>query len=58
MFLNLHRTKRIHHFKIIKQKSIYNYTSCPPVIVADYYAVNFIKLNLLISLYNPSSDDR
>ena len=57
MFLNLHRTKRIHHFKIIKQKSIYNYTSCPPVIVADYYAVNFIKLNLLISLYNPSSDD-
>lgn len=31
--------------------------SCPPVIVVDYYAVNFIKLNLLISLYNPSSDD-
>lgn len=58
MLLNLYRAKRIHHFKIIRQKNIYNHTSCPPVIVSDYYAVNFIKLNLLISLYNPSSDDR
>ena len=58
MFLNLHRAKRIHHFKIIKQKNIHYHNSCPLVIVADYYAVNFIKLNLLSSLYNPSSDDR
>ena len=58
MLLNLYRAKRIQHFKIIKQKNIHYHNSCPPVIVADYYAVNFIKLNLLISLYNPSSDDR
>ena len=57
MLLNLYRVKRIQHFKIIKQKNIHYHNSCPPVIVADYYAVNFIKLNLLISLYNPSSDD-
>jgi hypothetical protein len=54
---DLHRAKRIHHFKIIKQKNIYYHNSCPPVIVVDYYAVNFIKLNLLSFLYSPSSDD-